>query len=208
MTVGHRSAERRAHRRAHGDQPVLRRREDVRELGLRTPRGEVPRGVDRRDEGRRRAHRAHPLPRRHAEPAAARRRPRRRDRAREAAARARARARARSIGSTPASRCASASATTAPASCSTTSSRAKRSTPTGSRPSSSSSARSARRTTSRSRSAADRPGAPYPNRVSTFRVICSICGSRPASPCAQSVDPDVTTVAPASFVYAPSTAWP
>jgi hypothetical protein len=22
----------------------------------------------------------------------------------------------------------------------------------------------------------------YPNRVSTFRVICSICGSRPASP--------------------------
>lgn len=48
----------------------------------------------------------------------------------------------------------------------------------------------------------------YPNRVSTFRVICSICGSRPASPWAQSVDPDVTTVAPALFVYAPSTAWP
>ena len=48
----------------------------------------------------------------------------------------------------------------------------------------------------------------YPSRVSTFRVICSTCGSRPASPCAQSVDPDVTTVAPAVFVYAPSTAWP
>jgi len=40
----------------------------------------------------------------------------------------------------------------------------------------------------------------YPNRVKTFRVICSICRSRPASPCAQSVDPDVTTVAPAPFV--------
>ena len=51
-------------------------------------------------------------------------------------------------------------------------------------------------------------GAVYPNRVSTFRVICSTCGSRWASPCAQSVDPDVTTVAPASLVYAPSTAWP
>jgi hypothetical protein len=47
-----------------------------------------------------------------------------------------------------------------------------------------------------------------PSRVSTFRVICSTCRSRPASPCAQSVDPEVTTVAPASFVYAPSTAWP
>ena len=48
----------------------------------------------------------------------------------------------------------------------------------------------------------------HPNRVNTFRVICSICWSRPASPWAQSVDPDVTTVAPALFVYAPSTAWP
>ncbi len=46
----------------------------------------------------------------------------------------------------------------------------------------------------------------YPNRVRTFRVICSICGSRPASPWAQSVDPDVITVEPASVVYAPSTA--
>ena len=48
----------------------------------------------------------------------------------------------------------------------------------------------------------------YPNLVSTFRVICSICGSLPASPWAQSVDPDVTTVAPDLFVYAPRTAWP
>ena len=41
---------------------------------------------------------------------------------------------------------------------------------------------------------------PFPRRLSTFRVICSICGSRPANPCAQSVDPDVMTVAPALFV--------
>ena len=47
-----------------------------------------------------------------------------------------------------------------------------------------------------------------PNCVSTFRVICSICGSRAARPCAQSVDPDVITLAPASFEYAPNTAWP
>ncbi len=39
-----------------------------------------------------------------------------------------------------------------------------------------------------------------PRRVSTFRVICSIWGSRAARPWAQSVDPDVTTVAPAPFV--------
>jgi probable blue pigment (indigoidine) exporter len=58
----------------------------------------------------------------------------------------------------------------------------------------------------RLRSGPDRGG--EPSRVSTFRVICSTCRSRPASPCAQSVDPEVTTVAPASFVYAPSTAWP
>ena len=34
-------------------------------------------------------------------------------------------------------------------------------------------------------------------RVRTLRVICSIWGSRPARPWAQSVEPDVTTVAPA-----------
>ena len=49
---------------------------------------------------------------------------------------------------------------------------------------------------------------PYPSFVKTLRVICSIRGSRSARPCAQSVDPDVRTVAPASFVYVPSTAWP
>lgn len=41
-----------------------------------------------------------------------------------------------------------------------------------------------------------------------FPVICSTCSSRPASSCAQSVDPDVTTVPPAGDVYDPSIAWP
>lgn len=40
----------------------------------------------------------------------------------------------------------------------------------------------------------------YPRRVRTFRVICSTRGSRAARPCAQSVEPEVITVAPASFV--------
>ena len=53
----------------------------------------LPRRVDRRDEGRRRADRPDPLPRGRAQPAAARHRARRRDRAREAAARARPRVR-------------------------------------------------------------------------------------------------------------------
>ena len=39
-----------------------------------------------------------------------------------------------------------------------------------------------------------------PSRSSTFRVICSICGSRPARPWAQSVLPEVTTTPPAAEV--------
>ena len=68
----HRAAQRGPHGRADGDQPVLHPRQDVRQLGLRAARREDPRGVDRRDEGRRRHHRAHPLPRRRAQHAAAR----------------------------------------------------------------------------------------------------------------------------------------
>ena len=44
----------------------------VRQLGLRPPGREASPRVDRRDEGRRRGHRAHPVPRRRAEHAAAR----------------------------------------------------------------------------------------------------------------------------------------
>jgi AcrR family transcriptional regulator len=39
-----------------------------------------------------------------------------------------------------------------------------------------------------------------PRLSSTFAVMRSICGSRPARPCAQSVEPDVTTVPPAADV--------
>jgi hypothetical protein len=39
-------------------------------------------------------------------------------------------------------------------------------------------------------------------------VICSTCGSRPARPWAQSVQPEVTTVPPAADVHVPRTAWP
>ncbi|MDZ7732799.1 MAG: hypothetical protein U5R31_06480 [Acidimicrobiia bacterium] len=49
---------------------------------------------------------------------------------------------------------------------------------------------------------------PAARRSRTLRVICSICGSRPARPWAQSVDPEVTTVPPPGFVYEPRTAWP
>jgi len=45
----------------------------------------------------------------------------------------------------------------------------------------------------------------YPSLVSTLRVICSICDRVRSRPWAQSVDPDVRTVAPASFVYVPNT---
>ena len=87
----------------------------------------LPRRVDRRDEGRRQADRADPVPRRRAEPAAPRHRPRRRDAGREVAARPRPRARGDRPPQPPASPAASSWATTAPASCSKRSSSARRS---------------------------------------------------------------------------------
>ena len=86
--------------------------------GYKRPGRALARRVDRRDEARRRAHRAHPLPRGHAQPAAPR----------PGAARARTRSSSsastssssvrRSTASTAASPWPSSSATTAPASCS------------------------------------------------------------------------------------------
>ena len=59
------------------------------QLGLRPPRRPRPRRVDRRDEARRDAHRAHPVPRGRAQPATPRQRARRPDRARAAGPRPR-----------------------------------------------------------------------------------------------------------------------
>ena len=90
----HRVAQRGADRRAHRGQPVLRARQDAAATGATSRLAEhVARRVDRGDEARRAADRAHPLPRGHAQPAAPRHRAARRDRARAAPPRPRGRAR-------------------------------------------------------------------------------------------------------------------
>ena len=98
---------------AHRHQPVLHPRQDVRELGLSSAGHAAPRGVLRGNEARRSPHRAHPLPGRGAQHAAAGQGQRGRDCPRAASPRPRARARRPRRRSTRASRPADRWATTA-----------------------------------------------------------------------------------------------
>src|SRR3972149_10740409 len=66
---GHPAPEQSPVQRAHGDQPVHPARPHVRELGPEEARGLREEGVDRRDEARRPADRAHPVSRGAAGPA-------------------------------------------------------------------------------------------------------------------------------------------